>query len=239
MLITVQTIVDSAINLADMKYSKFIDTADTAGSELMDYANMAYKDLYQQVTLSREPYYLTSATITLVNGTDTYALPADLYKLWGVDLRINTNQNSNRYLTLRNHMFKERNKYNNGFSLPAAPFGQVFSYLMAGNTIQFAPIPAASNTIIVRYSPNPVTISAYSTTLDFPPGGDEYMSLTIAMYMLAKEETDYSQLAQKRQQSLVTITNSFKDRDSGAPGYIVDDSSINAGAWFPFRGGYN
>lgn len=238
MQVSVSTIVEAAIDLADMRYSSFIDVANNPTSEMMRYVNMAYKDLYNQVILSREPYYLTSYTINVVNATATYALPADMYKLWGVDLQLNSSPGNNQFLTLRNYMFKDRNKYNSNFTLPAAPFGQVYYYTLEGDNIKFSPIPSSSAVIVLRYSPNPVIVTDYATNLNFPPGGDEYMSITIAMYMLAKEETDTTQLAQRKQAALNTITSSFKDRDSGAPAYIVDDSQINAGAWFPFLGGY-
>lgn len=235
MQVTVQTIADSAIDLADMRNSQFIDQSGTAGTELIRYLNMAYKDLYAQIVLSKEFYFTTSSTISVVGGTDTYSLPSDFYKLDGVDLQLDS---SGRYLTLRPFQFLERNKFRSGFNVPLAPYGQVFRYLIAGSSIRFLPLPSQNATIQLWYTPEPTTITAFATTLSLPIGGDEYMSLYVACAMLAKEESDTSQLNFKRMEVLEQLKNSLKDRDQGSVSYVVDESTVNAGAIYPF-GGYD
>lgn len=232
MLVTVQTIVDSAIDLADMRNSAFIDQSGTAGTELIRYANMAYKDLYAQICLSKEFYFTTSTTISVVAGTSSYSLPADFYKLDGVDMALD---NSGRYLTLKPFQFAERNKFRSGLALTVAPYGQVFRYIVVGTTIQFIPLPSQASTIQLWYTPEPVTVTLASS-LQLPIGCDEYMSLYIACAMLSKEETDCSALNQKRLEIMDQLKNSLKDRDQGAASYVVDESTINAGALYPFRG---
>ncbi len=233
MLISIQTITDTAIDLADMRNSAFIDQSGTAGTELMRYVNMAYRDLYQQIVLSKEFYFTTSTTINVVGGTYSYALPADFYKLDGVDLALD---NAGRYLTLKPFMFAERNKFRSGLSLPVAPFGNVFRYLMVGSNIQFLPLPTNAATIQLWYTPEPVAITTLAQTLALPIGSDEYMSLYVACCMLAKEETDTTPLDQKRQQVIDQLKNSLKDRDQGSASYVVDESSTNSGTWYPFIG---
>jgi len=233
MQVTVQTITDSAIDLADMRNSQFIDQSGTAGTELLRYANLAYKDLYAQIVLSKEFYFTTSTTISIVGGTDTYALPSDFYKLDGVDLSLD---NSGRYLTLRPLQFAERNKFRSGLALTTAPFGQVFKYVLVGSNIRFIPIPSQTNTVQLWYTPEPALITSLSTTLSIPIGGDEYMSLYMACAMLAKEESDNTQLNAKRLEVLDQLRNSLKDRDQGGPHYVVDESTLNSGALYPFRG---
>lgn len=233
MQVTVQTIIDSAIDLADMKRSNFIDQTGTAGTELIRYANMAYKDLYAQIVLSKEFYFTTSSTISVVSGTDTYSLPSDFYKLDGVDLALD---NSGRYLTLRPFQFVERNKFRSGLALTIAPYGQVFKYVVVGGNIRFLPIPSQSASITLWYTPEPAVITSFSTSLSLPIGSDEYMSLYIACAMLAKEETDTSALNAKRLEVIDQLKNSLKDRDQGSAAYVVDESTINSGALYPFRG---
>ena len=58
MQITIQTITDSAIDLADMRRSNFIDQSGLPNTELIRYVNMAYKDLYQQIILAKENYFI-------------------------------------------------------------------------------------------------------------------------------------------------------------------------------------
>lgn len=234
MQILVSTITDSAVDLADMRNSQFIDQSSAAGSELLRYANMAYKDLYQQVILAKEFYYTTTASFQITGGTASYPLPSDFYKLDGVDLALD---DSGRFLTLTPFMFKERNKFRSGLALSVAPYGQVFKYMLVGNSIQFVPLPSQSSTIQLWYTPEPTTIRSLADTLSLPIGSDEYMSLYIACAMLAKEESDTSQLNAKRLEVLDQLKNSLKDRDQGSASYIVDESTVNAGALYPFGTG--
>lgn len=233
MQVTIQTISDSAIDLADMRNSNFIDQSGTAGTELIRYLNMAYKDIYQQIILSKEFYFTTSYPLAIVGGTSSYALPADFYKLDGVDLALD---NSGRYLTLRPMQFIERNKFRSSLYYGTAPFGQLFRYIVVGSTIQFVPLPSQASTIQLWYTPEPAIITSLSQVISLPIGCDEYMSLYVAAAMLAKEESDTTALTQKRLEIIDQLKNSLKDRDQGSAQYVVDESTINAGALYPFRG---
>ena len=230
---TVQVILDTAIDLADMRRSNFIDQAGTAGTELIRYANLAYRDLYAQIVMSKEHYFTTNASIAVIAGTDSYSLPTDFYKLDGVDLALD---NSGRYLTLQPFMFKERNKFRSGLALSTAPFGMVMRYVLVGDNIRFIPLPSQSATIQLWYTPEPETLATFADYIHVPIGGDEYMSLYVACAMLAKEESDSTTLNQKRLEVLDQMRVSLKDRDQGSGSCIIDESTINAGALYPFRG---
>lgn len=233
MQVTVQTIADSAIDLADMQRSQFVDQSGTPGSELIRYLNLAYRDLYNQIILSKEYYFTTQSTINVTSAADSYTLPSDFYKLDGVDLQISSG-NQGRYLTLRPFQFAERNKFRAGMALPVAPFGFVFRYILVGNQIRFIPFPSQAAIVIMWYTPEPVTIGGFTDILALPPGGDEYMSLYVAELMLTKEESDVSALNAKRMEIIDQLKNSLKDRDYGAPSYIVDESTLNLGAFYPW-----
>lgn len=234
MLITVQTIVDTAIDLADMRNSQFVDQSGTAGTELIRYVNLAYRDLYNQIVQTNEHYFSTTSIINVVGGTDSYALPSDFYKLDGVDLQVDAL--SGRFLTLRPFMFAERNKFRSGLAFSNSPYGQVFKYLLAGSNIRFLPIPSLNATVQLWYTPNPTVVTAFTDSLQVVVGGDEYMSLFIAAAMLIKEESDATAINGKRREVLDQLKTALRNRDQGAPKYITDESSINAGALYPFRG---
>lgn len=233
MQILVSTITDNAIDLADMRNSQFINQSGTATSELVRYVNLAYRDLYQQIILAKEQYFTTTTTFQVTANTASYPLPVNFYKLDGVDLALD---NSGRFLTLTPYMFKERNKFRSGLALTVAPYGQIYKYMVVGSNIQFIPLPTQSSNITLWYTPEPQLISSLSDTISIPIGCDEYMSLFMACAMLAKEESDTSQLNTKRLEVLDQLKNSLKDRDSGSASYIVDESEVNAGALYPFRG---
>ncbi len=235
MQITIQTITDSAIDLADMRRSNFVDQSGIAGTELIRYVNMAYKDLYQQIILAKENYFTIPVSFNIFGNTVTYPLPSDFYKLDGVDLALDA---GGRYLTLRPFQFLERNKFRSSLNLATAPFGQIYRYMIVGNTIQFVPLPTSQATIQLWYTPEPVVITSLSQVLSLPIGTDEYMSLYIACAMLAKEESDNTALNSKRLEVLEQLKHSLRERDAGSANYVVDESAINSGALYPFRENY-
>ena len=113
---TVQVILDTAIDLADMRRSNFIDQAGTAGTELIRYANLAYRDLYAQIVMSKEHYFTTNASIAVIAGTDSYSLPTDFYKLdgSGIDDRWRAYYNaqfSQDTLTVHPDVYKKMMRY--------------------------------------------------------------------------------------------------------------------------------
>ncbi len=216
-----------------MRNSQFINQSGLAGTELIRYANLAYKDLYAQIVGSKEFYFSTTFDFNISAGNDTYPLPSDFYKLDGVDLSLD---NSGRYLTLRPMQFSERNKFRSGLALAVAPFGQVFKYILVGGNIRFVPLPNQSNNIQLWYTPEPAIITTLSQVLTLPVGGDEYMTLYIAAMAAAKENDDPTPFNDKRMEVLNQLKNSLKDRDQGAAHCVVDESSLNSGALYPFRG---
>jgi len=230
---TVQVITDNAIDLADMRRSAFIDQSGLAGTELIRYTNLAYRDLYAQIVASKEFYFSTTSTLVVIPGVDSYSLPDDFYKLDGVDLAID---NSGRYLTLMPFMFKERNKFRSGLALSTAPYGMVLRYVLIGSKIKFIPLPNQSSNIQLWYTPEPAVLAILADTVSVPIGGDEYMSLYIACAMLEKEESDPSILNQKRLEVLDQLKVSLKDRDQGSASCIIDEATINSGALYPFSG---
>jgi len=60
----------------DLEDEKFIPE-----SELLGYANEAIREVSRQVHTLYEDYFLTRTAITLVSGTEEYALPTDIYAM--------------------------------------------------------------------------------------------------------------------------------------------------------------
>ncbi len=98
MLVTCQNIINTAIDLADMKFSQFIDQSGNADTELIRYLRIAYKDFYNQLILSKENYFVKYVDVPIVSGTDTYTIASDFYKLNGVDLTLDVT--TGRFLTI-------------------------------------------------------------------------------------------------------------------------------------------
>jgi len=98
---TEATLRSRARRMADMENSTFV--SDT---ELRDYINSAYAELYDLVIEKYEDYYIESTSDLNLASTDTHSLPGDFYKALGVDLSVGGSTYS-----LRNYSFQERNRH--------------------------------------------------------------------------------------------------------------------------------
>jgi hypothetical protein len=126
-------------------------------------------------------------------------------------------------------MFIERNNYKYGTYGNTLYPGNLSRYQMVKNKIKFAPGPIADGTAKLWYAPRPTVITSLDDEVEVVVGGDIYMALYLAIYMLNKEESDYSGLAN----DLVDCYNMLKvtlgERDSGSPKYVADVRYRNRG----------
>ena len=135
---------------ADMENSQFI-----SDDEWRRMINRSYAELYDLVVTSAnsEDYFLKSDTNSLVNGTDSYDLPADFYKMRGVD--INSGGSST---PLRRYNFSQRNVG----SLYA--IASDMRYHVQGSKIIFNPTPSTTDTVTLWYIPSPKKFLEYTVT---------------------------------------------------------------------------
>ena len=135
---------------ADMENSQFI-----SDDEWRRMINRSYAELYDLVVTSAnsEDYFLKSDTISLVSGTDSYDLPADFYKMRGVD--INSGGSST---PLRRYNFSQRNVG----SLYA--IASDMRYHVQGSKIIFNPTPSTTDTVTLWYIPSPKKFLEYTVT---------------------------------------------------------------------------
>ena len=135
---------------ADMENSQFI-----SDDEWRRMINRSYAELYDLVVTSAnsEDYFLKSDTISLLNGTASYDLPADFYKMRGVD--INSGGTST---PLRRYNFSQRNVG----SLYA--IASDMRYHVQGSKIFFNPTPSTTDTVTLWYIPSPKKFLEYTVT---------------------------------------------------------------------------
>jgi hypothetical protein len=89
---------------ADQVNSTFISDAELTG-----YVNQSAYELYDLlVSKYGDNYWASSSNITTDGVNETYALPADFYKLLGVDLQ--TSGTTSGWLTLKSFTMAERNR---------------------------------------------------------------------------------------------------------------------------------
>ena len=150
--VALNTLRDEARQRADQVNSEFVTDA-----ELNGYLNNSWSELYDiLVSKYQDDYFLTSTSITVTSGTSSYSLPSDFYKARGVDLNINTNQNT----PLQRYTFADRTRDS------LVRYARDVKYRIQANNIVFAPSPS-NNTATLWYIPHPrklqsVTPSAIS-----------------------------------------------------------------------------
>lgn len=188
--VTLQTIADRARFYADQRSASFVN--DT---EMLSLINDAVGDLYDEMVAAYgENYFASTSTVTLTAGTSSYALPADFYKLIGVDFQIGTGQ----YVTLVPYPENERNRA-----------------LTSTSSIP-------SGTVRLRYVPAPTTYTALSQSIDGVSGWDRLISLAVAIDIMEAEESNTSGLRARYGRVLQRIQEMAPTRDQSMPGRVSD-----------------
>lgn len=218
---------------ADRVNSKFVTT-----TEWNSYINQSALELYDMLVTAYEDYFKAPSAAFVTDGT-TYIYPLPngsnsfiqannissvsqpFYKLLGVDLALNGQQNS--YVTLSKYNFIDRNKYlyqNSGSTI----YGRYnMQYRLMGANVEFIPVPSAGQTIRLEYIPRLASLLQDTdiTTIGFS-GWLEYVIVKAAYLALTKEESDTSSLVLQLQQLAERIAASAMSRDAGMPDTISD-----------------
>lgn len=131
--------------------------------EWIEYANQAQYRLYDLLIqkFSDDYYVAPPYSFQPTANNDTYPLPADLYKLLGVDS--NTSSGPNSSITLKPFMFSQRNQY----AYPLLPSGYGtwnLQYRLQGNTIKFIPLPNGGQQLTLWYIPR-LTLPVQTATI--------------------------------------------------------------------------
>jgi hypothetical protein len=226
---------------ADRVNSPFVSTG-----EWNYYINQSYYELYDLLITVYEDYYVAprlSITTTgsqlydLPNGNNYNAAPA-LYKLYGVDLGLNSSTNA--FVTLKKFDFIQRNRYI--FPQIASNVLAYFNleYRLVGGQIMIIPNPASGQTFGIWYFPRLNALLADTDIMDGISGWDEYVIVDAARKALAKEESDTSVLMGEKQMLIKRIMDSASNRDAGQ-GDCVSDMKDRGGwnSWMDnFSGGW-
>ena len=199
--------------------------ADRVGSNFVSlpewnsYINQSATELYDLLVTQYEDYYLAAPyTITADGVSQQYALPANFYKLMGVDLQIAGA--SNAYISLHKFDFIERNRYiyPGASSSSAALFS--LRYRLLGNTIFTIPAASSGQTLRVWFIPRLPSLLQDTDTLDGIDGWTEYVICDAAIKALQKEESDVSVLMAQKAALVERIHASATNRDAGQPDTI-------------------
>lgn len=190
---------------ADMVNSKFIEPP-----EHLDLINESYFTWYDMIVSAFEDYFLEEPTeFVLAAGVSQFPLPADFYKLAGIDKA--SDAGSDRFYPLRKTKWRERNRTENSFSTYA--LSPITSYRIIKDKILFTPKDGALGSFKLWYIPVATPLVLETDSIDTYNGFENLLILDVAIKMLNKEESDPSMLMVERARIEKKMQDMLIDRD--------------------------
>lgn len=193
-------------------------TARHPDSQLTEYINQSWAELHDELAQSVQDYLVTSSTISVVNGTDTYSLPATFYKLRAIFVTVGSS-----YIELHPFHIQEIGKYQYaGGWYTDAPM----AYHLTGSNILFKPTPNGAYTVTLYFTPAPARVSVVSETFDGIAGWEEFVVWDSAAKVMARDERDPSYAQGKAREQLQRITRMAATRNSAEPSKILKRNGV-------------
>jgi len=224
--LTLDTIILQAKQRSDLVNSNFV-----TDPEWTNYINAAYLELYDLLVTVYEDYFtvLPPPIFTFTGLTSHYPLPANFYKLMGVDISLAAHISgpTDAWITLGKYNFADRNKYVYG-NTPTTYLGVLnLRYRIIGNMIRFIPLPSGSQSFRLWYIPVLAPL-VLSTDVPVTPGQwTDYIIVDAAIRAMQKEESDVSVLMAQKAALVVRINGASTNRDEGMPDTISDVQRMN------------
>lgn len=159
-------------------------------AEINGLINTSYAELYGNLVRSGIQSSETTYSVP-VDGSESYALPADFYAMLGVFQVVNGHS-----IRLRRHDVRHRPN--------STDRGDALTYRLSGMTVILNPRPT-SGTYEIVYVPIPGTLTADDDELDGVLGWEEYVVLDCAIKILDKEESESRHLRAERERLLARI----------------------------------
>lgn len=209
--VSLSTLRTRARTAADMTGSTFVSDA-----ELNAFINSAADELYDLLVSKHQDQYTTSSTFNTASGTEEYSLPADFYKLVGVDLQIDSD-----WRTLDPFNFRERNYERNRSSFTGVD-SDLPRYWLRKDKLHLLPAPSSVLSAKLWYVPTRTQLTLDADTLDGVSGWEEYVVTDAAIRCLIKEESDPSALMARKAELVQRIERAAKSRDVSGVVTAVD-----------------
>lgn len=218
-LITLEELMTESRQRADKEGSGFIQN-----SELIKYINKSATKLYDLlVGAYGNDYYAETSALPTVFNQQYYDLPANFYKLIGIDYMIGPQE----ALTLKPYQFNERNRFRIGTFWNAITGAAGPRYHITKNQISFLPIPDGAYNLELHYVPACPIMVDPTDTFDGINGWEEYIILDAARKMLVKEETDVSALEKEIVAIIERINQMAENRDAGQSFRVTDVRNVD------------
>jgi hypothetical protein len=194
---------------ADMVESQFV-----TDSELDNYINKSIAALHDLlIGAYNEEYFMEQFDFTST-GTITRALPADFYKLRGVDV-----YSGGYWCSVKRFNFNRRNAQ----SFTANLLGlSDLQYRLVGSNIRFNFAPDVGQQFRLFYHPVAPVLTDPTDEYDDANQYAEFVIVDVAIKMLNKEESDTQVLVLERQAVEKRIVSMAQNRDANEPESVSD-----------------
>lgn len=212
-MVTLAELKTLARQRADMVNSQFV-----SDSELTSYINASIAELHDLLIAAYNEEYVMEEYVWTSDGNINYALPADFYKLRGVDARLGS---SGDWATVKRYNFNRRNEQQNSFAwnMLGLPY---MEYRLVGSNIRFNRTPATSTEFRIFYHPKAVKLVNDTDQYDDVNQFSEYVVVDAAIKMLQKEESDVSVLMAQKMALKQRIEAMAQNRDANEPESVTD-----------------
>jgi hypothetical protein len=209
---------------SDMENNNFVED-----SEINQYICDSYAELYDLIVSRFEDYYVDDPLeFSLTVGSSTFTLPANFYKLIGVDRAIGTSE----YYNIRPFSFQDRNRRRIGDRFRGL-YAEV-RYRLLGDKLKLTPENEASGDYRLWYVPCYTPLTADSDVVDSfvtRNGWEEFIIIDAAIKCLQKEESDVTVLFAQKAAMVKRIEEMAQNRDAGETETISD---VTRGGRDPF-----
>jgi hypothetical protein len=213
---------------ADMVNSEFLTDAEWNSN-----INSAAKELYGLLVQKYGDNYfvqLPPYTFTTDGTSDWYPLPADFFKLIGVDLQ--TTSAADGYVTLKPFAVAERNQY----ARPNIQGGRSnLRYRIVGNRIWLIPRASSGQTVRLFYVPRVTNLVNDTDVLDGVSGWEDYVIVDAVIKALAKEESDTTVFEREKAGLTDRLESEAENRDAANSETVRDtayqNDSVIDGVW--------
>ena len=212
MAVQLSALRERARRRANMEDSDFVED-----EELNQYISDSYAELYDLLVSKFEDYYVADPLeFSISSGSSTYALPADFYKLIGLDRSVGGGD----YVEVKPFNFNDRNRRRIGDRLRSG--SPTARYRILGSNLRFSPADQAAGDYLLWYVPRYSELTEDTDEVDGVNGWEEYIVIDAAIKCLIKEESNANDLYKAKAEIKQRIEEMAANRDAGEPQRIPD-----------------
>lgn len=186
---------------------------------LNEFINDALVETYDIAIAAWEDYgTFCSPAITIVSGTDAYAMPDGFYKLRHVEISLDSTLT--KWRRLHRADLSSSNRFQNGTVVRKG-----YRYRLQGGAtpLVLMPVPASADTFRVWYVVVPPQLVLDGDTVQFDVPAEQKLVLNIAYRdCLVRQELDASGIEREIEKLTAQLRSASSNRDAGDPFYLND-----------------